>query len=373
MIYLDSAATSLLKPDGVQYAVLESMNTMTSPGRGAHSPAMKAAELCYDCREKLAELFNVDRTENIIFTFNATHALNIAINSLVKYGDRVVISGFEHNSVTRPLKAAGAELLVVSTPLFDQSSFIDKLEEYLSEADVMVCTHVSNVFGYVLPIERIALLCERYSVPLIIDASQSAGILNLDFSKLNADFVAMPGHKGLMGPQGTGILICKNEASPLLYGGSGSMSLMQDMPDILPDRLEAGTHNVMGIAGLNASLEYIRTCGLEKIQNHEWRLLDCAASELSELNELKVFYSGDKKAQSGVLSILPYTMSCEELGERLSENDIAVRVGLHCAPLAHKTVGTDKTGTVRLSFSPFNNETHICEACEVIRKIIKKA
>ena len=257
MIYLDSAATSLLKPDGVAYAVTEAICTMASPGRGAYAPAMRAADVCYDCREALARLFNVPQPEKIVFTLNATHALNIAIRSLVREGTRVLISGYEHNSVTRPLRAAGAAVTAVRTPAFDADAFLQEFACALPGAECAVFTQVSNVFGFILPVGELAAMCRRRGVPFIIDASQSAGALDVDFSSLGADFIAMPGHKGLMGPQGTGVLICKNEAQPLLYGGSGSESRLQHMPDYLPDRLEAGTHNVAGIAGLGEGVKYI--------------------------------------------------------------------------------------------------------------------
>lgn len=373
MIYLDSAATSLLKPDGVQYAMINAMNNMASPGRGSHPAAMRAADMCFTCRENLAKLFHVPDPENVVFTFNATHALNIAINSLAQKGSRVLISGYEHNSVTRPLHALGARVSVVDTPLFDNQAFINKFSRLLPQTDMVVCTHVSNVFGYILPIEDIAGLCRKYKKPLIIDASQSAGVLNVDFEALGADFIAMPGHKGLMGPQGTGVLICKNDASPLLYGGSGSSSRLQQMPEFLPDRLEAGTHNVTGIAGLNAGVRYILERGTGSIREHERRLLDTAVRELFGANRLRLFYSQDSALQSGVLSVLPEEMYCEDLGDRLSENGVAVRTGLHCAPAAHKTVGTLETGTVRLSFSPFNSTSEVTKAAGIIKKIIKNS
>ena len=370
MIYLDSAATSLHKPDGVGYAMLSAMNTMASPGRGAYPAAMRAAGVCLTCRENLARLFNVPSPENVVFTFNATHALNIAIRSLVKPGARVLISGYEHNSVTRPLAALGAKTIVIDTPLFDAESFLEAFTRHLPEADAVVCTHVSNVFGYVLPIEDAARLCRERGKPLIIDASQSAGALDLDFEALGADFIAMPGHKGLLGPQGTGVLLCRDGGEPLLYGGSGSDSRLQEMPDFLPDRLEAGTHNVAGIAGLNAGVEYILRAGTAEIRRRERELLDTFAGELSNIPGLRLFLAGDRERQSAVLSVLPCCLGCETLGEGLYARDIAVRTGLHCAPLAHETAGTLQTGTVRFSFSPFNGEEEVRAAALSVREIL---
>ncbi|MGN1002281.1 MAG: aminotransferase class V-fold PLP-dependent enzyme [Oscillospiraceae bacterium] len=371
MIYLDSAATSLLKPDTVQYAMINAMNSMASPGRGSHEAAMRAAEECYDCRENLARLFHMEKPENVVFTFNATHGLNIAIDSLVKPGARVLVSGYEHNSVMRPLYALKARLLVVDTPLFRPDDFLEKAERLLPRADVVVCNHVSNVFGYILPVEGLAALCRKWKKPLILDVSQSAGVLELDFDALGADFAAMPGHKGLMGPQGTGVLLCKNDAKPLLYGGSGSASRSRSMPAYLPDRLEAGTHNVTGIAGLNAGVRYVLEKGTQTIRRHERRLLESFARAMTDWGGARLFYSPDGEVQSSVLSLLPRDMSCEALGDALSEREVAVRTGLHCAPAAHQTAGTLDTGTVRFSFSPFNTEEEVLRCAGICEKILK--
>lgn len=372
MIYLDSAATSLLKPDSVQYAMINAMNNMASPGRGGYDAGMRAAEECYDCRENLSRLFHVEKPENIVFTFNATHGLNIAIDTLVKPGARVLVSGYEHNAVMRPLYALKARLLVIDTPLFEPDAFVAKAEKLIPRADVVVCNHVSNVFGYILPVERLAALCRKWKKPLIIDASQSAGVLELDFDALGAEFVAMPGHKGLMGPQGTGVLLCKNEAKPLLYGGSGSESRSHTMPEFLPDRLEAGTHNVTGIAGLNAGVRYVLEKGTETIRRHERRLLDTFARAMEQCGGARLFYSPDETVQSSVISLLPDSMDCEAMGDALSQRGVAVRTGLHCAPAAHQTVGTIDTGTVRFSFSPFNTEEQVLRCAGICEKIMKK-
>ena len=244
MIYLDSAATTFQKPAAVPRAVLQAMRTMSSPGRGGYESARLAEETLFRCRKSAAALFSVPSEEQIVFTMNATHALNIAIKSLVRPGGRVAVSGYEHNAVTRVLHALRAEVIVAAAPLFSPQETLEAFEGALKAGvDAAVCTHVSNVFGDILPIEGVAQLCRSSGVPLIIDASQSAGVLPIDCKMLGAAFIAMPGHKGLYGPQGTGLLLCGGEALPLLQGGTGSESLRQEMPDFLPDRLEAGTHN----------------------------------------------------------------------------------------------------------------------------------
>lgn len=368
MIYLDNGATTLIKPVSVGRAVSEAMRSMASPGRGGHPPAMLAAETVYACREAAAELFNVPEPEQVVFTMNATHALNIAINSLARAGERVVVSGFEHNSVTRPLTAKGAELVYAGTKLFDAADTLEDFDSKLKGAGLCVCTHVSNAFGYVLPIYEIAELCRRRSVPLIVDASQSAGVLDVDMQKLDAEFIAMPGHKSLFGPQGTGILLCKNMAKPYMFGGSGSDSVPQHMPDYLPDGLEAGTHNVCGIAGLLAGINYVRATGTGNILRHEQRLLKTMVSELDGSGA--ELFTGP--GQSGVLSLRVKGMDCEQVAEGLSQRGICVRSGMHCAPTAHRSAGTLDTGTVRLSFSPFNDERQIKTACAAIREIAEK-
>ena len=360
MIYLDNAATTFQKPAAVQRAVMQAMRTMSSPGRGGYAAAQQAEETLFRCRSAAAALFSVPSVEQVVFTMNATHALNIAIKSLVRPGGRVVISGYEHNAVTRPLHALGAEVIVAAAPLFSPPETVSAFERALAlRPDAAVCTHVSNVFGDILPIERIAQLCRRADVPLIIDASQSAGALPLDFSALRPAFVAMPGHKGLYGPQGTGLLLCGHDVLPLLEGGTGSASLRQEMPDFLPDRLEAGTHNVPGIAGLEAGISFVRAQRQERILHHSRALIRKPGEGLQRIPRVHAFLSPNAGAQAGVLSFCMEGLSPEALAELLSARGFALRAGLHCAPFAHKTVGTLPEGTVRLSVSAFNRESEI--------------
>ena len=369
MIYLDSAATSLLKPPEVGRAVLRAMKNCASPGRGIHAPAMRAAETVYACREEAAALFNVPKTENVVFTMNATHALNIAIRSLVKKGDRVVVSGYEHNAVVRPLHDIGAEMDVVQAHLFDTASLLDGFRRKIPGANAVVCTHVSNVFGYILPVAEIASMCRENAVPLIVDASQSAGILDIDFDKLGAEYCAMPGHKGLLGPQGTGILLCRSGGMPLMFGGTGGMSDSPLMPEELPDRLEAGTHNVCGIAGLREGIRFVRRIGSRQIIRKEAALTNMLADGLSGIDGLSVI-TPEKGNRSAIVSVIPMNMSCEELAAGLGRSGTAVRAGLHCAPQAHRTAGTADTGTVRFSVSFFNTPQEIAIALEQVKKIL---
>ena len=237
---------------------------------------------------------------------------------------------------------------------------LDAFEAKLTpEIQCVVCTHVSNVFGYILPIQEIAALCRSRGVPLIVDASQSAGCLPVHLKELGAAFIAMPGHKGLYGPQGTGLLLCNRETVPLLEGGTGSRSADQAMPDFLPDRLEAGTHNVPGAAGLLAGLRFVKAKGLDHILEGERALTIQAARGLSSLPGVTVYAAKNPVCQAGVLSFSLDGMDCEVAGEALGESAIAVRAGLHCAPLAHKAAGTFETGTIRASFSAFNHSAEV--------------
>lgn len=372
MIYLDCAATSLQKPREVAFAVSRAMSTMASPGRGCHKPAMAAADCVLNCRLLLASYFNVPEPENIIFTFNATHALNIAINSLIGAGDRVVISGYEHNSVTRPLKALNADVLIAESPLFDKDAAVRAFRQALPGAKCCVCTHVSNVFGFILPIQEISALCHQFDVPLIIDASQSAGTLPIDFTALGAAFIAMPGHKGLLGPQGTGVLLCGHEAKPVLSGGTGSNSATSLMPDYLPDRLEAGTHNVAGIAGLTEGVKYLTAKPWDAVVRHEKNLCYRFAERLSVMQGVGIFLDESFSVQTGVLSIISDKVACDELAERLGAAGVCVRAGLHCAPTAHTTVGTIEQGTVRFSFSPFNTLNEVNMAADILKKVLNR-
>lgn len=356
--YLDSAATTLQKPYTVRKAMISALEKMASPGRGGHKPAMLAAETAFACRQAAADFFHLEDPGNVIFTLNATHALNLAIKSIVKPGDTVVISGYEHNAVTRPLTALGCKIKVARSPLFEPEVMLAAFEELISnEVSCVICNHVSNVFGYVLPVKGIADLCHRRNVPFILDASQSAGVLPVHMDELGCAFIGMPGHKGLYGPQGTGLLLCGTgqETCSLLEGGTGSLSASQEMPDFLPDRLEAGTHNVPGIAGLLEGLRFVASKKEGEILRHEQELTARTVRGLSSLSGVTVYAAQRPDDQAGVLSFAVVDRDGEEIGEKLGARDIAVRAGLHCAPYAHESAGTLEKGTVRASFSYFNS------------------
>ncbi len=345
MIYLDNGATSFHKPAAVQRAVLTAMRQCANPGRGGYGAAMAAADTVYKCRELAGELFEC-QPERVVFTANCTHGLNLAIRTVVKPGARVAVSGFEHNAVTRPLHALGAKLHVAGRKLFDWDDTLEDFHRTLHQGvDAAVFTHVSNVFGYILPLQQMAAMCKEQGIPFIIDAAQSAGTLPVSLKSLGADFIAMPGHKGLLGPQGTGLLLCGRQPQPLLYGGTGSESIRQDMPDDTPERAEAGTLNVPGIAGLGAGLRYLKQTGIGNVLKREQVQVQKCARGLKKLG-MQVFTGPH---QAGTVSFLPEA-DCETAAQILARQGIAVRAGLHCAPLAHESAGTIGSGTVRVSF-----------------------
>ena len=375
MIYLDSAATTFQKPPAVARAMTEALASMSSPGRGGHPLAMRAADTAFRCRTELAELFGLDGPEGVAFTLNATHALNIAIKSLVPPGGRVVISGYEHNAVTRPLHAIpGLSVTVIDTPPFRPDLAAEEFCRAIRQKRprAVICTHVSNVFGAVLPVEDIARCCREMDTPLIVDASQSAGVLPVDLAGWGAAFVAMPGHKGLYGPQGTGLLLCGAEGKPLLYGGTGSMSRLQDMPPDLPDRLEPGTHNMPGIAGLLEGIRFVRRQGVESIAARERQVALRAARGLESLPGVRVFWDRELQHQTGVVSFVTEGRDCEAVGEALARRGIALRAGLHCAPLAHRTAGTLDTGTLRLSASFFNTPDQADRLVWAVSRVLRE-
>ena len=365
MIYLDNGATSFPKPVPVIRAVGTATAKMGNPGRGDYRAAMAAAQTIYRCREAAGEMFGCD-PEHVVLTANCTQGLNMAIRTLVKPGDRVVVSGFEHNAVTRPLHLLGAETIVAGRKLFDWEDTIKEWERALDQKPrAAVFTHVSNVFGYILPVEQMAALCRDRGIPFIMDAAQSAGVLEVSLKAMGADFIAMPGHKGLLGPTGTGLLLCGRNPDVWLAGGTGSDSIRQEMPEFLPDRGEAGTATVPGAAGLLAGMAEVKRMG--NIADREAREADRCAVGLRKLG-MEVF-SGPH--QAGTVSVRT-KRDCEEVANALARRGIAVRAGLHCAPLAHESAGTLDSGTLRVSFGHNANRGQTETFLRAMGEIVKK-
>ncbi len=377
MIYLDNAATTLIKPPEVKKAMIDALNLCGNAGRGGHEGSRNATDIMFKARELAADIFGAKSIEQVVFTQNATHALNIAIKGIAAEGE-CVISGYEHNSVVRPLAALsekGVRTSVAKGRLFDSEGMIKAFREKISKnTKFCVCTHVSNVFGYILPIKEIDEICFKKGIPLIIDASQSAGVISVKLYNFRAvECICAPGHKGLYGPQGTGILICRNgeRLKTLIEGGTGSNSENIRQPDFLPDRFESGTQNLPGIGGLSAGLEYVKTRGENEILKHERHLVDCIIKELGKIPEIYFFMSKEKSLQTGVVSFIISGMNSELAAELLAEKKIAVRSGKHCSPLAHNTVGT-KSGTIRVSVCDFTTEKDIGDFAFLLKNLIRK-
>ncbi|MDF2616318.1 MAG: cysteine desulfurase, partial [Sedimentibacter sp.] len=325
-----------------------------------------------------AELFNLDDPMRVILTFNATDGLNMAIKGILKPGDHVVTTAMEHNSVLRPIKEMennGVENTIVSCSNEGKINVEDIEAAIKSNTRMVVTTHVSNLTGTIFPIEKIGEICKKRNVLYLVDGSQSAGVLEIDMIKQHIDFLAVPGHKGLLGPQGTGALLINNDAviKELKEGGTGSESSNPHQPDFYPDKLEAGTHNLPGIAGLNAGLKYILNKGTKSILNHEKNILETFINEMRKNPKIVIYGPEDISDRSGVVPINIEGMDSSEVAYILdTEYNIAVRPGLHCAPLAHKAIGTENIGAVRFGVGPFTKRTDVMAAVKALNEISER-
>lgn len=379
MIYLDNAATSYPKPEEVYKAVDKCFREYgANPGRSGHKLALKAGRSIYETRELMCQLFNIDNPMQIIFTYNATDSLNLAIKGVLNKGDHVITSGMEHNSLIRPIKALeqiGVENTIVEC---DDEGFIklDKLKGAIKENTKLIAvTHASNVTGTLMPIKEIGEIAKEKDILLLVDAAQTAGVYTIDVKEMNIDLLAFPGHKGLMGPQGTGALYIGEgiELRHMKEGGTGSKSESLLQPEIIPDRYESGTPNTPGIVGLGAGLKYILDIGTENIRKHEEELTEYMINGLKSIDKVKIYGPMDAKRKASVISINIGDLDSSEVSYILDQAfNIAVRSGLHCAPLAHKTLGTFEQGTVRFSIGYFNTKKDIDRALEAIKKICEE-
>ncbi|MBW2478176.1 MAG: aminotransferase class V-fold PLP-dependent enzyme [Deltaproteobacteria bacterium] len=375
-IYLDNAATSFPKPASVVNAVMSTLQTnAANPGRGGHHLALDASRMVMETREAIASFFGIEDAASIVFTSNATEAINLGLFGLLKPGDRVVTTSMEHNAVIRPLKALEACGVNVVKVQGDAQGFVDPDRIRRSCRDntrLVVMNHCSNVSGTLQAIEEIGPWCRQKGIVFMVDAAQSAGLFPIDVEEQAIDLLAVPGHKALMGPPGTGFLYVRPDLrlKPLIYGGTGTRSSSDSQPEEMPERLESGTLNTIGLAGLKAALEFIVQVGMDKIRAQEQALLEPLIDGLRSIQQVVLYGPIGSERHGGALSINLMSMDPATLGFRLDrEYGICCRVGLHCAPDAHRTLGTYPEGTVRLSPGYFNTISEIEQTLVAVRAL----
>lgn len=373
MIYLDNSATTLIKPPQVAQAVYDAINTMGNSGRGAYNSSISSSMVLYETRELIAEMFNLHYPEQVAFTLNATEALNTAINGLISSNDHIITTELEHNSVLRPLyrlEEKGTELTIIKANDWGNINYIDIEKAIKYNTKAIVCTHCSNLTGNVLDIAKIGEICKRHNILFILDASQSAGIFDIDMEKQNIGVVCFTGHKSLYGPQGTGGICIKKgvNISPLKVGGSGIKTFEKTAPSSMPEHIEAGTVNSHSIAGLKAGLEFIQKTGISKIREKENMLVDLFYNSIKNIKDIKIYGDFSTKERGPIVSLNLGNYSSSSVSDELFERfEIATRSGGHCAPLMHKALSTEKQGAVRFSFSYFNTKDEVLFASKALK------
>ena len=374
MIYLDNAATTMKKPQCVIDAVVAAMSHMGNAGRGATSAALDASRVIYDTREKLSDLFNLQNPSRVAFTSNSTESLNTAIKGILSSGDHAITTALEHNSVLRPLydlQAKGMELSIVDC---DENGNIDynDFEKLIKEnTKAIVCTHASNLVGNVLDVKKIGSIAKKHNLIFIVDASQSAGVFPIDMQDMNIDILCFTGHKGLLGPQGTGGICVREgiDVRPLKVGGSGVNTFSKEQPVEMPTHLEAGTLNGHAIAGLNAALDYLKEEGIDNIQKREEELMFRFYNGIKDIKDIKIFGNFENK-RAAIVTFNVGDIDSAAFSDELSfAYDISTRAGAHCAPLMHKAMNTVEQGAVRFSFSHYNTEEEIDTAIKAVKEI----
>ena len=378
-MYLDNAATSFPKPDVVYDAVLHAMRSVgASPGRGGYRQSLEAGRILFQAREAVAAFFAIADSSRVVFTHNATGALNLALQGTLTAGDHVITTSMEHNSLLRPLYALqskGIEVTIVSAGPDGVVAAGDIQRAVQANTRMIAVSHVSNVCGAIQPVRQLAAICRACGALFLVDAAQSAGYLPIDVEKDAIDLLAVPGHKGLLGPGGTGLLYAAPLVSlkPVTHGGTCTLSTAEEQPLVMPDGFEAGTHNLAGVAGLQAGIEFICDTGIATIHQHEHALLAQAELALREITGLTIHGPADPSGRCSVLSFTASGVDSALLAAELDHGfDIAVRAGLHCAPLAHRTLGTLPGGTVRVSPGWFTTCEEIALFSEAVVHCISK-
>ncbi len=376
MIYFDSAATSWPKPPGVWQAMEHFIKEVgASPGRAGHRRTVEANKIVVETRQLLADLFNVADHERIIFTFNATDSLNLAIKGLLRPGDHVITSSMEHNSVTRPLYTLSGYGIQVTKVQCDQQGNINLGEvekTILPNTKAIIMTHASNVTGTIMPVEEVGQLAAKYNLHFVLDAAQTAGLLDIDVNRFNVSILTFPGHKSLLGPQGTGGLYLRKgvQLMTLREGGTGSGSETPTQPDRMPERYESGTLNAVGIAGLGAGIKFIGNVGIKRIREHEMDLTKRFLAGAAQIKGLHIYGINSLENRVPVVSFRIEGYQAGDIGDQLDKKyDIAIRAGLHCAPDAHRTLGTFEEKLVRFSFCYFNTPGEVDYALGALQAI----
>lgn len=359
-------------------AVVQAMSTMGNSGRGAHSNALSASRVIYDTRCKIAQLFGCSRPDHVIFTSNSTEALNIALNGIFQAGDHVITTDLEHNSVLRPLyrlEKAGVISLDFVPADSDGRLDYDAFETLIQEnTRAIVCTHASNLTGDMVQIQRVGQIAREHGLIFVVDASQTAGAVPIDMERMNIDILCFTGHKGLMAPQGTGGMCIREgiEIRPFKVGGSGVHSYDKEQPEDYPVRLEAGTLNSHGIAGLSAALDWLHSTGIENIKNRELKLMRQFYEGVSKLDGVRVYGNFDG-ARTAVVTLNIRDYDSGAVSDALFEDyGISTRPGAHCAPRIHEALGTREQGAVRFSFSWFNTEEEVGKAIQAVRELAEQ-
>ena len=367
MIYLDNAATSGIKPPGVINAVNVALNKYNAnPGRSGYKTSMETALAIYDTRTKIKDFFGADESENVVFVPNCTYALNCVIKGVLLDGGHIVTSDIEHNAVMRPIKKLLDKGAIKHTAAVTYAGDFEKTAESFENAisrdtRLVVCSHASNVTGAVNPIEKIGEICRNKGIPFAVDAAQSAGVLDINMQKMNIDYLCIASHKGLYAPMGTGILIARKPLkNTIIEGGTGSSSLSLVQPEEMPERMESGTVNVPGIFGIGAGVDFVSKKGTPKIYNHEMNLIRYLYKKFSNMGKIRLYTPFPENSKFvPVLSFNVEGYKSEQTAEYLARKNIAVRAGLHCAPTAHKKIGTELGGTVRVCPGFFNTKNDI--------------
>ncbi|MBQ1283818.1 MAG: aminotransferase class V-fold PLP-dependent enzyme [Clostridia bacterium] len=378
MIYLDNAATTYPKPQSVIKAVDDALKKSANPGRSGHTLSQSTAISVYEVREKLKDMFSAPAVENVVFTLNCTHAINYVLKGLIKSGDRIVTSSFEHNAVMRPLeklKKQGVHIDIAEAYPDDKEATVRSFSRLINtNTKLVICTAASNVIGLKMPIKEIGMMCKQFGISFCVDAAQLAGVCDINMKECNIDYLCIAAHKGLYAPMGTGVLITKdNRLDTIIEGGTGTASIMLDQPNDLPEMLESGTINVPGIIGLGAGIDFVKSKGFDKIYNHEMGLVKRLYKQLKSTPGVKLYTPEPDDNYAPVLSFNINGLNSVDSASKLNSLGFATRAGLHCAPFAHKRIGTIESGTVRICPSVFTSGQDIDKFAAAVRRISIKS